>query len=294
MLGPGGVGGFVAAALARSGEDVTVVAREETAGRIASDGIAVESVLHGDYTARPAAVSRLSSPVDVLVVATKATGLAPALDRVENAAVAEAVVVPLLNGFEHLGVLRERLGPGVAAGTIRIEADRPEPGRVVHTSRFLQVELASDGAVERARLEAIAAALEGADIPARVGESEAQILWSKLARLCALATTTSAADRPIGFIRSDPVWRERLLGAIDEAAAVARAEGADIEPPNVLAELESAHEELGSSMQRDIAAGATPELDEIAGAVVRAGASHGIPCPTIQDLIADIEKRLAL
>ena len=53
-------------------------------------------------------------------------------------------MLPLLNGLDHLAVLRERFGAdAVLAGTIRVEADRPEPGVVVHTSPFLLVEMAS-------------------------------------------------------------------------------------------------------------------------------------------------------
>ncbi|HEX2086771.1 MAG TPA: 2-dehydropantoate 2-reductase N-terminal domain-containing protein, partial [Solirubrobacteraceae bacterium] len=76
VLGPGGVGGFVAAALARSGVPVTVVAREQTATAIARDGIEVDSVRLGEFTVHPRAVAMLELPVDVLVVATKAPALA--------------------------------------------------------------------------------------------------------------------------------------------------------------------------------------------------------------------------
>ena len=130
-----------------------------------------------------------------------------------------------------------------------------------------------------------------AGIPAEIGPSEAQILWSKLVRLNALACTTSASDRPIGFIRSDPEWRAALVGCIEEAAAVANADGASIDPAARLAELDDAHAELCSSMQRDIAAGREPELDAIAGAVLRAGRRHGIECPTIARLSAQVAAR---
>ena len=54
------------------------------------------------------------------------------------------LVLPLLNGLDHIALLRERFAPAtVLAGTIRVEADRPEPGVVVHTSPFLLVEMAS-------------------------------------------------------------------------------------------------------------------------------------------------------
>src|SRR5205085_4435753 len=113
-----------------------------------------------------------------------------------------------------------------------------------------------------------------AEIPVQIGRSEAQILWTKLVRLNALACTTSASDRLLGFIRTDPQWRAALEACIREATAVANAEGAELDPATPLGELEDAHPELGSSMQRDIAAGREPELDAIPGAVVRAAQRH--------------------
>jgi 2-dehydropantoate 2-reductase len=118
-------------------------------------------------------------------------------------------------------------------------------------------------------------------------------MWSKLARLCALALTTSASDRPIGYVRSDPRWRSALEGAIKETVAVANADGASLRAQDTLAELDAAHAELGSSMQRDIAAGRPTELDAIAGAVLRAGQRHGLRCPTVQWLAERVALRTA-
>ncbi|HLB22186.1 MAG TPA: 2-dehydropantoate 2-reductase N-terminal domain-containing protein, partial [Solirubrobacteraceae bacterium] len=81
VLGPGGVGGLLAAALQRSGNDVTVVAQESTAATIAAQGVRVSSVTLGDFTAHPHAVSSLQRPVDALIVATKAAALAEAQGR---------------------------------------------------------------------------------------------------------------------------------------------------------------------------------------------------------------------
>lgn len=289
VLGPGGVGGLVAGALARAEVPVSIVAREATARAIEDRGLRVSSVRLGEFVAHPRAVARLEEPVDVLVVATKATGLAAALERV---AVAPTLVLPLLNGLDHVAALRERFAPdSVVAGTIRVEADRPEPGVVVHSSPFLRVDMASRFPAADVPVRALARALDDAGIPARVHEpasarAEAQVLWSKLVRLNALACTTSAFDRLLGEIRSTPELRAELVGAIEESCAVARAEGAEIAPADALRELTDAHATLGSSMQRDIAAGRTPELDAIPGAVLRAGARHGIACPTIERLVA--------
>ena len=289
VLGPGGVGGFVAAALARARDNVVVVARDSTAEVLAAEGIEVRSVLLGDFTVRPAAVASLHEPAEVLIVATKATGLREALARIEAP---PELVVPLLNGLDHMELLRAHFGAArVAAGAIRIEAHRPAPGLIVHASPFLRIDLAADDPALRPRLERLATRLRAADIPAEIGASEAQILWSKLVRLNALALTTSETARPIGVIRSDPAWRPVLVACLEEASAVASADGARTVATDALAELDRAHAELSSSMQRDIAAGREPELDAIPGAVLRAAARHHIACPTIERLFAVVAER---
>ncbi len=257
-------------------------------------------------------------------MATKAAGLREALERIEAA---PKLVLPLLNGLDHIAVLRERFAPEtVVAGTIRVEADRPEPGVAVHTSKFLRVDMASRYPSARAAMECLASTLSEAGIPARVyppidpatslkeraasttrqpnalpaergvalaDGGEAQVMWSKLVRLNALACTTSAYDKLLGEIRSTPELRADLVGAIEEGCAVAQAEGAAIATGDPLGELTAAHDTLGSSMQRDIAAGRPPELDAIPGAVLRAAARHGIACPTIGRLVATIDGRIA-
>ncbi len=292
ILGPGGVGGFLAGALQRAGDRVTVIARERTTALIERDGIAVQSVRLGEFLARPRARATLDAPVEVLFVATKATGLTDALTRIK---VAPELVVPLLNGLDHVAVLRQRFGAGrVCAGTIRIDSDRPSPGRIVHRSPMLLVEVAAEDPAAAAKLPLLLAALERAQVPARIGASEQQVMWSKLVRLTALATTTSVSGRQIGFIRSDPQWRAALAACIEEGAAAANADGASVDARAALAELDAAHATLGSSMQRDLEAGRVPELDAIQGSVLRAAARLGLQCPTITRLSQQIAARAGI
>jgi 2-dehydropantoate 2-reductase len=295
VLGPGGVGGLLAGVLSRTGTDVIVVARDSTVAAIEQGGLRISSVMFGDFVAYPQAVATLDQPVDTLIVATKATGLNAALARI---ACEPTLVLPLLNGLDHLATLRERFAAGsVLAGAIRIESDRPQPGVIVHTSPFLLVDMACIDVSSGPAMQRLAAALSQADVPVRVGwpvgeRSEAQVMWSKLVRLNALACTTSAYDKLLGEILATPQLRADLVGAIEEASAVAQAEGADdVDPVTAVAELEAAHDTLGSSMARDIAAGREPELDAIPGSVLRAAARHGMQCPTIERLVAMIAER---
>src|SRR5205085_1201085 len=78
-------------------------ARESTAEQVRVKGIHVRSTRLGDFTARPQATATLEESADVLLVATKASGLEPALERVVSA---PRLVVPLLNGLDHMQRLR--------------------------------------------------------------------------------------------------------------------------------------------------------------------------------------------
>jgi 2-dehydropantoate 2-reductase len=291
VLGPGGVGGLLAAVLERAGSEIVVVARESTVAVIAERGLRVQSVTFGELHTHPRAVAHLEEPVDALIVATKAAGLGAALERI---ATEPTVVLPLLNGLDHLAILRERFAPGsVLAGSIRVEADRPSAGVVIHTSPFLLINMAAVDPAAEAPMRALEAAIAAAEVPVKVLDSEAQVMWSKLVRLNALACTTSAYDKLLGEIRSTRELRADLVGVIEESCAVGLAEGAtDVEAARAIGELEKAHATLGSSMQRDIAAGREPELDAIPGSVLRAAARHGLRCPTIERLMAMIQARI--
>src|SRR5690606_16549682 len=115
--------------------------------------------------------------------------------------------------------------------------ERVAPGEIVQTSPAFRVELASDVPAPRPRMAAFADLLRAAEIPARLGDTEAAVLWSKLARLNALACTTTAYDRPIGAIRDHPARRVDLEGAVDETVAVANAEGAGLDADATLREI---------------------------------------------------------
>jgi 2-dehydropantoate 2-reductase len=283
VLGPGGVGGLVAAALARATTDVVVVAREETVAAIERDGIRVRSTALGDFATRPRATARLDEPVDVLLVAAKATTLAASLERI---AAEPELVVPLLNGVDHMALLRERFGDRVVAAVIRVESERAAPGEILQSSPGVRVDLAPDG-----RTAALAEALQAAGIEVRTGASEADVLWWKLARIAPLGLATAAFDAPLGEIRDDPRRASALWAAVEETAATGRAEGAGVDAAAVRQELEQAHATLRSSMYRDVAAGLEPELDGIAGPVLRAAERHGLGAPAVRMLTDRVRAR---
>jgi 2-dehydropantoate 2-reductase len=283
VLGPGAVGGSLAARLANAGVHVICVARPEAAGLIALAGLVVESP-EGTLTARPEVVEHLAKPVDLLLVTVKAPGLEDAVERVDPNAVSHGVVVPLLNGLEHMEVLRGRFGERVAAGSIsHFQAYRAGRVQIIEATPAPVITIASES-LSRGAVEQAADMLRRARIDVRVGENERRVLWHKLARIAALAAVTSVSGRTVGELRKNPEWRPRLDGAIVEACAVAEADGVSLRPAAQWAIIDEMAGETTTSAARDVVAGRRSELDAILGAVLRAAERLGVPCPTLTEL----------
>ena len=269
ILGVGGVGGFLGGALSRAERDVVVLMRPET---LAAFDVEVP------------AVSLLNREIDVLWVTPKATQLEAALELVPADRVGDCVVVPLLNGLDHVDVLRERFGERVLAGSIAIESERVDVGRFRQKSAFAEVALAPG-----ARAEQVCVELTDAGLGCRVGGSEAEVLWQKLAVLAPIALTTTALEAPLSAVVADSAWRPRLEGCVREVAAVAGAEGVAFDADAAMSRYEQIGD-LRSSMQKDREAGRPLELDAIGGAMLRAARRHGIDAPATQELVDRIAR----
>ncbi|MFD4628204.1 ketopantoate reductase family protein [Streptomyces sp. NPDC058475] len=288
VLGPGGIGGLLAALLARAGHRVICLAGDATARVLAEDGIRVRSGQFGDFTARVEADTELREPVDACLIAVKATALDAALERVPAKALGDtALVVPFLNGVEHPATLRERYRPEqVAPAVIRVESTRLSPGLIDHGSPFAEIDLTGD-TVPRERLDVLAGALESAGARVRVQDGEAATLWAKMSFLAPLALLTTRYGVPLGDVRT--VHREELLTLIEEIATVSRASGAPVDPAAALARYDTFPAAMKSSMQRDAEAGRPLELDAIGGALLRAADRYGVPVPVARRLVDELE-----
>lgn len=289
IVGPGGVGGLLGAVLARAGHDVMFVARPDTAAALNSDGLRVRSVVFGDFHVTATAESSLRGPVDVCVLAVKATSLDTALDRVPASRLGDGLLLPLLNGVEHVARLRTRFPAGqVVAGAIRVETARVAAGQVEHTSPFCRIEVASDTA-PRERVEALAHQLGLAGLETTVRENEATLLWDKLVFLAPLALLTTHAGAPAGAVRTKR--REDLTAVIGEVATVAGAAGVRVDPATILAMFDRVPAAMKSSMQRDAQAHRATELDAIGGAVLRAAHRYGVGTPVTARLVEELRAR---
>jgi 2-dehydropantoate 2-reductase len=289
VLGLGGIGGMVAA---RTG--ALCVGTERSVEIIRDRGLTLRD---GEQITvfRPEAVERLEQPVSLLVVAVKAYVLEGALGRIAPDVLDRAVVLPLLNGLEHVERIRKHFDARdttVAAGNIgRVEAYSPEPGVVVQRPVGAALITAASRDLEREPFEAALAPLRVAGLDVVVVDDERAVLWEKAARLAVLSAATIASGEPVGRLRSDGTWRVRLRTALEEACSVAAADGAPLDPAGQWAIIESLPHDLTTSTARDAAAGRPTELDAIAGSVVRAGRRLGIPMPVLESLVADAQAR---
>ena len=289
VLGPGGVGGFLAGMLAREGSSVLVLASDESSRAIAQSGIRVESRKFGDFAVSVRTATRLTEPVDACLITVKATHLNDAVERVPPDSLGPALVIPFLNGMEHIDRLRAIYPPSsVVAATIRIETAKAGPGLIRHTSPFASVEFAAS-ADNRDRVESIAAHLSAAGLAVRIRDDELAMLWDKFALLGPLALLTTHERANAGAIRSRR--RNDAIALIGEVAAVAGADGVDIDRDAVLKLLDSVPEPMESSMQRDQAAGRPLELDALGGALLRRAARAGIAVPVTRRLVHELQSR---
>jgi 2-dehydropantoate 2-reductase len=285
ILGAGGVGGMMGACLAKCGDAVTMVVRRESLASYPAQ-IQLESPF-GNFSV-PVAHAAEVPACDVLWLTVKATQLDAALTAVTDPA-AVGAIVPLQNGIDHIARLREKYGAEkVIPATIAGEMERVSAGHFVHRTPFVNLNFAPQGKV---LLENTAEQLRGMGFSCRFFEDEVTLMWGKLVFLAPFALTTTAANMTTGEIFADPKWRDLGLGCIREACAVAVAEGAKLDVNAVIANVMKMPGNMRSSMQKDVEHGNPPELDAIAGPILRGASRHGIQVPVTKSLVEAVERR---
>jgi 2-dehydropantoate 2-reductase len=284
VLGAGGVGGLVGGLLAQAGEEVTLVVRPEADA--AYPAILQVERAAGSFRIAVRHASQVTEPVDVLWITVKETQLAAALKQVPRSPAAS--IIPLLNGVDHVDDLRARYGSAVVAGTIAVESERVAPGHIVQHSPFLRINLAASG---EARLSDTAAQLRSVGCGCDFHADEVTMLWTKLAFLAPFALTTTASQRDLGGILGDPAWEARFRNCMIETCAVANAAGAQVSPEKGMQIAAILPRTMRSSMQRDVEAKRLPELDAIAGPIIRGGGKYGLSVPVTHELVSEIERQ---
>ena len=144
--------------LAHEGEEVTLLVRPESGARHPGTLNLIRPSETIETTVR--IETKLSDDVDVLWIAVKAYQLNEALRAVPTESKIRTIV-PLLNGIDHVDVLRLRFGHDrVVPGTIGVESERLAPGQIIQRSPFVRLALSMMGeerlvkVADRLRLQA--------------------------------------------------------------------------------------------------------------------------------------------
>jgi 2-dehydropantoate 2-reductase len=289
ILGAGGVGGLIGVALAKSGESVTLILRPEALKDYPTE-LSLESPL-GSFSAPVARAAAVAEPYDVLWITVKGTQLDAALRSVTVDPSQIGAVVPLLNGMDHVAMLRKRFGHDrVVPASIGVEAERAAPGKIIHRGMSVRISIASIG---ESRLATTAEEFRKFGFACQIVPDEMKILWTKLSFLAPFALTSTAAGMTIGEVNSDPAWRKKLEAVAREVAAVGTASGTPLDAAVVIQFFDKTAPGGRSSMQKDVAAGNPPELDGIAGPILRLAEEHGIQVPVTRELVSMIRGKSA-
>jgi 2-dehydropantoate 2-reductase len=284
ILGAGAIGGLVATVLSSLGEQVAVVVRpEKLPSYPASLVLERPSVT---VTAPAKAVALLSETADVLWISTKTYQLQTALETVQ---MLPGCVVPLLNGVDHVAVLRARFGnERVVPGTIAVEAEQIAPGRFIERSPVVRLNLAASG---EPLLGTILGQFGKLGFACQFIRNEQTLLWGKLCFLAPFALATSASGMNVGELLRDADWKAKLFSVIGEACSVAQASGAEVDALKLESFFHAAPPGMRSSMQKDVVAGRKLELDAIGGPIVRGGERFGIDVPATKTLMAVVRSK---
>jgi 2-dehydropantoate 2-reductase len=283
VIGPGAIGGTVAAWLAhRADLDLTVCARS------ALPNLTVETASR-TITASPNVLTdpAQATPVDWVLIATKtyeAEGagrwLATLLDDKTRVAV-------LQNGVEHV----ERFTPYLPAARITpavvdIPAERSAPGHI--RQRRDGSILVPDNAASFVDLFA------HTPIAVSTTSDFRSQAWRKLC-INAAGAVSALTLQPAGIVARDDIAALMWM-LVSECAAVGRAEGAvlaDKIEDEVIAGYRASPADSINSMLADRLAKRPMELDARNGVIVRLGRKHGIGTPMNQMIVTLLETAAA-
>lgn len=278
VIGPGAIGGTVAAWLAQDEAlNVTVCARTPF------DKLIVETP-QGTISADPNILTNPADagPVDWVMVATKTYDVASTKPWLDRLVAPHTRVAIIQNGVEHVKLFSHLVdATQLVPVMINLPAARSAPGRIVqHRHGIIAVPAGQNG-------DDLVSLFSATEIAASAEADFLSQAWVKLCR-------NSAAIVPSLTLRATgPVWNADLeaivRGVVEECAAVGRAEGATIADSEVEATVASARTmaegSSGGSLHADRLAGNPMEVDARNGVIVRLGRKHGIPTPMNQVLV---------
>ena len=297
VVGAGATGGYFGARLAEIGRDVTFLVRPARAERLAAEGLRVKSPVGDAHVADPRTVTAdalaAAGPFDLVLLSAKAYDLDGAVRDVAPAVGPGTAVLPILNGLRHLDVLDAAFGrERVLGGSCAIVATLARDGTIRQMTELHSLTYGERDGTRSERVAAIEAAMEGARFQPRASEKILLEMWEKWVFLATLAGATTLMRAAVGDIVAAPDGKAFLEGMLDEAQAVAAANGYGARE-KVLAgarkTLTTEGSAMTASMLRDIEGGARIEADHIVGDLIARGHAAGVDTPILARVLTGLK-----
>ena len=294
VLGAGAVGCYFGGMLARAGAPVTLIGRPAHVDAFRRDGLLLDTLQFKEHVRVEASTDAAAvAGADFVLVCVKsgdteagARSMAPHLAR-------GATVVSLQNGVDNAARMRPLVAAGVVAAVVYVGCEMGGPGHVRHTGRGDLVVGAPGEAGMRAA-GSVSSLFERAGVPCRVSDNVDGELWTKLIVNCAYNAVCALSRLPYGQMIASPWSREVMPKVVDEAVAVARAEGVRLDTDGLMDRVWKIGEAMPtqfSSTAQDIGLGKPTEIDALNGYVARRGEALGVPAPVNRTLHALVKLR---
>ena len=285
VIGAGGTGGFYGGALARAGQEVTLIARGPHLAAIKQNGLRVNSVLIGDFHLDIAATDNPAEigPVDLAILAVKSWGTEYAIKAMSPLVGSDTMIISTQNGIDSERQLQAAFGPENVLGcTVTVSAKIESPGVVTQAGGPGSVVLGEMAGGPSDRVNRLVSTFNEAGLPTAAHENVKRALWEKFIFISALSGMTALTRRPIGDIFAQPTTTEMYRQVLEEVAEVGRAEGVDL-PQDTASKIfkttQAREPFIIGSMGHDLIAGNAIEIGLLNGRVTELGRLHGIPTP---------------
>ena len=313
VFGAGAMGGYLAAKLAKSGIDVTVIARGANLAAIKEGGLTLET-MGQRFTVRPAVTDQpaQAGKQDYVFLCVKAhaapaiaASLAPML-REDSGVVTAMNGLPFWYFYKLPGahenarirsvdpedLLWRHIGPQRAIGCVLDPAATlVSPGQVRHTYSD-RVPIGEPDGSRSPRIEALSKAMIGAGLKAPVRPRIRGDIWIKLWGNACFNPLSALTGATLDVLATDADVAPTVRAMMEEARAVGEAMG--VEFPIATDKRIAGAADVGphkTSMLQDLEAKRPMEIDALVGAVAEAGRLVGVATPTLDIVLALVRLR---
>ncbi len=219
---------------------------------------------------------------DLIIIATKMSGLNDALEQIKNFVNEKTIILPLLNGVMSEEIIASHYGREQVLYSYFIGHSSVRTGNSIVHDGVNKIVFGSDNPNDIESVLTVKAFFDKCGISYEIPEDIKHSLWAKFMLNVSSNPTTALLRKNFGQMLSSEKFMTLAVKIMKEVQAVAKAEGiksADNLVDETVAKLHTMCPEGKTSMFQDVLAGRKTENDIFAGAVVQLGQKHNIPTP---------------